>query len=119
MVQANAQGIGLLAAALAKPGVKAIFCHFPMSTAGFAAFLMAHQHGKSWFWWYNSKPTFSGWLPEFNRTLGTPLGPARLSGPGGVYSRNFSSGTVVTFDTESNQGRFIWAPGLMIDGPID
>ena len=40
MMPANQNSITLLAEELKKPGVKAIFAHFPLSTAGYAAFLM-------------------------------------------------------------------------------
>ena len=109
-LKATQASIELLSASLAQPGTKAIFVHFPMSTAGYAAFLMAHQHGKSWFWWYNGKPSYSGWLPEFERSLGTPVGDAKLDSSTGVYSRSFSGGAVVSFDTKTNQGRFRWPP---------
>ena len=69
---------------------------------------MAHQEGKSWLWWYNGKPTYSGWIPEFNHTLGAPVGNATLSG--GVYTRAFTTGTVVTFNTATNTGTFSWPP---------
>ena len=105
VVSASQHGIQELAGALAEPGVKAIFVHFPLSTAGYAAFLMAHQAGKSWLWWYNSKPGYSGWIPEFEHTLGVPVGNATLSGHG-VYTRTFSAGAVVTFDTRTNEGHF-------------
>jgi hypothetical protein len=108
VVAADENGIQELAAALAAPGVKAIFVHFPMSTAGYAAFLMAHQQDKSWLWWYNGKPSYSGWIPEFNHTLGVPVGDAQVSG--GIYTRTFSTGTVVTFNTKTNTGVFDW-PG--------
>jgi hypothetical protein len=107
VVKASQPGIQSLANALSQPGVKAIFVHFPQNTAGYAAFLMAHQQGKSWLWWYNGAPTFKGWIPEFNHTLGVPVGDAKLSG--GVYTRKFSTGTVVTFDTTTNEGDFQWA----------
>jgi len=45
-----------LATAIAEPKTTTIFVHFPLSTAGYAAFLMAHQQGKSWLWWYNRCP---------------------------------------------------------------
>ena len=106
VMPANKDGITLLADELAKPGVKAIFAHFPLSTAGYAAFLMAHQQDKSWLWWYNGKPAYSGWIPEFNHTLGVPLGDATLSK--GVYTRKFSTGTTVSFDTGTNEGAFSW-----------
>ena len=59
VLQASKQGIEQLLSVLAEPGTKAVFVHFPMSTAGYAAFLMAHQEGRSWFWWYNGKPTYA------------------------------------------------------------
>jgi hypothetical protein len=114
VMKADQQGIQELAGWLAQPGVKAIFAHFPMNTAGYAAFLMAHQQDKSWFWWYNGKANFSGWIPEFDHELGTPVGDAKLSG--GVFVRNFSTGTVVTFDTSTNEGRFSWGAAAAAGG---
>ena len=66
----------------------------------------AHQQNKSWLWWYNGKPAYSGWIPEFSHTLGAPVGDARLSN--GVYTRRFSTGTTVSFDTSTNEGAFVW-----------
>jgi hypothetical protein len=116
VVRADQQGIEQLADLLAQNGTNSVFVHFPMTTAGYAAFLMAHVHGRSFFWWYNGKPSYSGWLPEFDHTLGVPVGNATLAR--GVYSRSFSSGTKVTFDTRTNQGDFSWAgPGPPVPPP--
>jgi hypothetical protein len=107
-VQASQRGIESLTSVLRQPDTTAVFVHFPMTTAGYAAFLMAHEQGRSWFWWYNGKPEFSGWLPEFDHPLGSPVSEARL-GADGVYTRNFSTGAMVSFNTTSNEGHFSWA----------
>jgi hypothetical protein len=105
--KANQQSIQSLAKTIDAPGTRAVFAKFPLTTDGYAAFLMAHQQGRSWLWWYNSKPSFQGWVPEWNRTLGAPVDNATLSSAG-VYSRRFSSGAVVSFDTNTDKGRFEW-----------
>ncbi len=50
------------------------------------------------------------WLtihPQYLRPLGAPSGPAVKHGD--TYTRSFASGTVVTFNTTSNEGRIAWA----------
>ena len=67
-------------------------------------------------WWYNKEPTYQGWIPEFNHTLGVPVGDASLSKGGEVYSRSFSTGTVVSFNTKTNRGHFEWGHGTGVMG---
>lgn len=42
------------------------------------------------------------WHPVFDLPLGAPLGNATLKD--GVYTRKFSKGTIVTFNTKTNNG---------------
>lgn len=42
------------------------------------------------------------WYPVFDLPLGPPLGNATLEDE--VYTRKFAKGTVVTFDTKTNNG---------------
>jgi len=49
------------------------------------------------------------WCPElFERPLGKPKADA-VKSTNGVWKREFASGTVVTFDTNSNKGKIAWA----------
>lgn len=46
------------------------------------------------------------WHPEYDKPLGAPLGTATYAG--GVWKRQFASGTMVTFDTSTNKGTVDW-----------
>ena len=46
------------------------------------------------------------WLPEYDKPLGTPKGPAQYNA--GVWTRSFASGTEVMFDTKTNKGTVKW-----------
>ena len=49
------------------------------------------------------------WCPAlFERPLGPPIGNA-TKGADGIYRRNFTSGTFVTFNTQTNEGHIQWA----------
>ena len=52
----------------------------------------------------------NGWDPRFAKPLGTPKGPM-VRAADGTYSRNFMSGTTVTWDSrlEGPKGRIHWA----------
>lgn len=47
------------------------------------------------------------WHDEYDKPLGAPLGDAKLVN--GSYTRVFASGTTVTLDTRSWQGKIAWA----------
>lgn len=47
------------------------------------------------------------WHPEYDKPLGDPIGPAKYEA--GVWTRNFSSGTKVMFDTNTKKGRIDWS----------
>eukprot|EP00041_Stephanoeca_diplocostata_P016697 m.329882 g.329882 ORF g.329882 m.329882 type:complete len:379 (-) comp20452_c0_seq2:192-1328(-) len=46
------------------------------------------------------------WWPEFDRPLGPPLSDAQLTGT--VYTRNFTHGVHVSFDTATSTGAIDW-----------
>lgn len=48
------------------------------------------------------------WYPVFDMPLGDPLANATLTD--GVYVREFSKGTNVTYDTKNETGKIWWAP---------
>jgi hypothetical protein len=57
------------------------------------------------------------WCPNmFERPLGPPLANATKDASG-VYHRNFSSGTYVSFDTNANKGQIHWAGGAPTPAP--
>lgn len=47
------------------------------------------------------------WLPEYDKPLGMPKGPAVYTN--GVWTRSFASGTEVSFDCKGNKGSIKWA----------
>ena len=53
----------------------------------------------------------NGWDPNFAKPLGTPLGPMVHNASDGTYSRNFLSGTTVTWNPrlEGPKGQIHWA----------
>ena len=46
------------------------------------------------------------WHPEYKKPLGAPKGPAQYKA--GVWTRSFTSGTDVMFDTKTNKGTIKW-----------
>ena len=57
------------------------------------------------------------WLdqrPEYGKPLGLPTGPPVRAGT--VWSRTFTSGVAVEFDTSTNTGRITWADGTVQQG---
>ena len=46
------------------------------------------------------------WKPEYDKPLGAPTGPATYNN--GIWSRKFSRGTSVKFDTSTNTGTIEW-----------
>ena len=56
--------------------------------------------------WYIT-PDWIKWHPEYDRPLGEPLGDAVKKGD--VWTRQFKSGTNVTFDAKSNIGKIYWS----------
>jgi len=46
------------------------------------------------------------WRPEYERALGAPLGPANRTGH--VHTREFASGTTVSWDIRTQEGRINW-----------
>eukprot|EP01047_Picozoa_sp_COSAG01_P039756 COSAG01_NODE_3303_length_6294_cov_3.018402_5_plen_701_part_00 len=83
-----------------------IFAQFPITSDGYAAFLMAYEDGRAWLWWYGGQQQ-TKWVPEFGHKLGVPVEKASLSQTG-VYSRHFSTGAKVEFDTVTGNGSFSW-----------
>lgn len=56
------------------------------------------------------------WREEYSRPLGEPHGPAAKAGT--LYTRLFSTGTAVTFDTATNSGTIAWSDGhTQVGGP--
>ena len=102
---ATREGIVSLEDDIADPHTSSIFAEFPVTTDGYAAFLQAYVPGRSWLWWYSVAPR---WIEEFDHRLGAPLGRANVTSDG-VYSRRFSHGALVSFDTRHNKGSFVWA----------
>lgn len=49
----------------------------------------------------------NGWDEQFEKPLGDPLGPARVEGD--VVSRNFTSGTWVSYNAGTNEANIHWA----------
>jgi hypothetical protein len=76
-----------------------------------AAFLIGARdncfYGCSRHWDVDSDPISGVWHAEYDKPLGEPLGFA--SKKGDVWTRSFKSGTVVTFDTATNNGHIAWA----------
>ena len=59
--------------------------------------------------WY-FEPDWSVWHPQYDKPLGEPMGDAVKKGD--VYTRQFKSGTKVTFNVTSNVGTIAWAAEL-------
>ena len=55
--------------------------------------------------WSGYDPT---WYPIYDYPLGEPLGNATLEADG-VWRRYFKSGTIVTFDTNKEEGTIKWS----------
>merc|ERR1719262_87229 len=71
-----------------------------------AAFLVAageHSYYRCGGWGHTDVP----WYKVYDMPLGKPLGNATLHN--GLYTRAFSSGTTVTFDTATERGTIDWA----------
>lgn len=83
----------------------------------------ANQHGGSSIWgsasaWPAVPDSWLDWLPEYDYPLGEPTGlatrtpsSANLTGLGSsahIWHRSFASGTVVSFDSGTGQGRIQW-----------
>ena len=76
-----------------------------------AAFLIGAGPGALWGFgsWVSASGNFSTrWVPEFERPLGPPNGDAVYDAVTGMWSRNFSSGTRVTFNALTNDGVIVW-----------
>jgi len=71
-----------------------------------AAFLIAAQEHAYYMCsgWSGTVPT---WYPVYDKKLGAPIANATLVD--GVYTRTFTSGTKVTYDTTSETGSINWA----------
>jgi hypothetical protein len=54
----------------------------------------------------NPNSTSIPWLPVYDLPLGAPV--ANATKTGGVWHRQFASGTTVTFDTKHEKGRIFW-----------
>ena len=115
---ATKAGIEKLRAVMREPedSTGPIFAQFPIDSDGYAAFLTAYEDGRAWLWWYGAQQQ-TKWVPEFGRKLGVPTEKAKLSSAG-VYSRRFSTGTVVQFNPATGNGTFHWpAESLKSDDP--
>jgi hypothetical protein len=104
---ATGEGIKAMESDLSDKHVSSIFAEFPVNTDGYAAFLQSYVPGRSWLWWYSVAPI---WIDEFDHRLGAPMGAANVS-EDGVHSRRFSRGALVSFDTRTNKGAFVWGEG--------
>jgi hypothetical protein len=102
---ASEAGIQSLIAAQNQNYTSAIGAGFPFSTAGYAAFLVAYEPGRSFLWTYTLDPN-DIWIEEFDHKLGAPVGLATRQ-ENGVYTRKFTHATV-SFDTATNTGSFHW-----------
>jgi hypothetical protein len=51
-------------------------------------------------------------LPQYARLLGAPLANASRS-PRGMWTRHFASGTNVSFNAETGNGRIAWGDGIV------
>jgi hypothetical protein len=102
---ASEAGIQNLIAAQNQNYTSAIGAGFPFSTAGYAAFLVAYEPGRSFMWTYTLDPK-DIWIEEFDHNLGAPVGLATRQDTG-VYTRQFTHATV-SFDTVTNTGSFQW-----------
>jgi len=75
---------------------------------GLAAFLIGagedafFQCGQGW-----TTGSCLTWHQEYDKPLGTPISDAIEQN--GLYTRHFSKGTYVTFDTKGNKGQICWA----------
>lgn len=78
----------------------------PVLVNGLAAFLVAAGPYSYWMCggWTDKMPV---WYPLYDYPLGAPLSNASFIN--GIYSRKFSSGTSVTFDTKTETGAIHWA----------
>ena len=104
---ASEAGIESLIVAQNQNYTSAIGAGFPFSRAGYAAFLVAYEPGRSFMWTYTLDPN-DIWIEEFDHKLGAPVGLATRQ-ENGVYTRQFTHATV-SFDTATNTGSFHWAP---------
>merc|ERR1711862_807879 len=52
------------------------------------------------------------WYPVYDFPLGEPLSNASFNG--GIYSREFSHGTKVTFDTNTETGTIDWGSSISV-----
>merc|ERR1712137_717211 len=52
------------------------------------------------------------WLPEFDKHLGEPTGPAVVNGQS--WTRTFASGTRATWDAGSGSGSITWSSSVMV-----
>lgn len=59
--------------------------------------------------WSGTVPT---WYSIYDRPLGAPLGDAVMAD--GVYTREFASGTKVTYNTSSERGSIAWANATLM-----
>ena len=57
------------------------------------------------------------WLPEFDRPLGNATGLAHFDSARNVSSREFLSGTTVTYNHTTNRGTIRWGDGSVTAGP--
>jgi hypothetical protein len=122
----NATAAGFLVQAHAGYAVDGSDQHCANITNSLAAFLVAAgeysyyhcsllwQSDPSWPSAGHDADEWLVWRPEYDRPLGPPLGNAVKKGS--VYSRNFSLGTYVEFDTSTNTGKIMWGDGHVQQG---
>ena len=87
-------------------------CHCSGSLDELAAFLIGA--GEDHYWGFGPWLTWAGgyaanWLPEFDKPLGEPLGAGQYDASSGLWTRQFASGTTVSFDPSTSKGQIKWA----------
>jgi Hypothetical glycosyl hydrolase family 15 len=88
-------------------------CHSDSnSESNMAAFLIGA--GEDHYWgqgpWVTKVGGFaSSWLPQYELPLGAPLGEAAYNSASKLWTREFASGTKVSFNAGSSVGRIEWA----------
>lgn len=86
-------------------------CHSNGTPDDMAAFLIGFGTNQYYGYgpWYTTVGGIWSWPPEFDYPLGEPLTPGIYDSTTATWSRQFSSGTKVTFNAKTNTGTINWA----------
>jgi hypothetical protein len=104
------QGLAARARALGKRLVYQCHTDAPVETGNLPAFLIGAgvDHYLTIGGWVDDAPS-AHWSPIFDRPLGQPLGDGVYDAPTAMWSREFQSGTKVTFNAQMSIGAIAWA----------